>query len=195
MNEDVDTMEKRAPDMAAMVPYWNKTDAIVEGQDAVRNARQTYLPKFADETSDEYDVRLGLTKMTNIYRDTVEGLASKTFEEEISVVETTKPVPEEIKKFIEDVDGDGNNLTSFASLTFFNGINSAIDWILIDYPVVDRDKIRTVADKKASGIKPYWTHVLGRNVLEARTIMNNGKRQLSYVRIFEPGLGEQDHIR
>lgn len=195
MNEDVDTMEKRAPDMAAMVPYWDKTDAIVEGQDAVRNARQTYLPKFADETVEEYDVRLGLTKMTNIYRDTVEGLASKPFEEEISIVETTKPVSEEIKKFVEDVDGAGNNLTSFASLTFFNGINSAIDWILVDYPVVDRSKIVTVADKKAAGIQPYWTHVLGRNVYEARTVMHNGKRQLSYVRIFEPGLGEPDHMR
>lgn len=197
MNRDIDTMEKRAPDMAAMVPYWDKTDAIIEGYDAVRNGRQLYLPKFSDETDEEYGVRLNLSKMTNVYRDIVEGLASKPFEEEVSIVETkdSKVVPEEFKKFCENVDGDGNNLTVFASLTFFNGINSAIDWILVDYPVVNAAVVRTVADKKKAGIQPYWTHVLGRNVLEARTVMINGKRQLSYVRIFEPGLGEPDHVR
>lgn len=197
LTRDADELDRRTPDMEAMLPYWDKTDAIVEGYEAVRACRETYLPKFSEESADEYDTRLNLTKMTNVYRDIVEGLASKPFEEEVSVVEGDgkKPVPEEIKKFCEDVDGEGNNLTVFAALTFFNGINSAIDWILVDYPVVDGEKIRTVADKKSAGIQPYWTHILGRNVLEARTIKINGKQQLSHVRIFEPGLGEPDRVR
>lgn len=196
LSQDAKEITKRAPDMAWMVPYWDKTDAIVEGEAAVRTAAETYLPKFSDETNDEFQNRLRLTKFTNIFRDILEGLASKPFEEEITLVESeNEPLPEEIKDFAEDVDGDGNNLTAFAALTFFNGIASAIDWIMIDAPVLDTTIIRTIADQKKAGIKPYWSHVLGRNVLEAKTEKSNGKQVLTYVRIFEPGVGEPDRVR
>lgn len=184
---------KRAPDSAAMVEYWDKTDAIVEGYAAIRAAKETYLPRFVDETNAEYEVRVNLTKFTNVYRDVVEGLASKPFEEEISIREDG--LPEAVKDFAEDVDGEGNNLTAFASITFFNGINSAIDWIFVDYPTVDNTVVRTKADQKAAGIRPFWSHVLGRNVLEARTKNINGTQKLSYIRIFEPGSNTPDCVR
>ena len=195
--QDGDEILKRAPDMACMVPYWDKTDAIVEGYDAIKAGAQLYLPSFAEEGNSEYATRLGLTKFTNIYRDIVESLAAKPFEEEITLQksEESSKAPEQIVEFVEDVDGNGNNLTVFASLTFFNGINSAIDWIFVDYPIVDTNVVRTMADQKAAGIKPFWSHVLGRNVLEARTRLVNGKHMLSYIRVFEPGVTEKDHVR
>lgn len=189
---NVDDMEKRAPDMAAMLPYWDKTDAIIEGYDAIKACGSTYLPQFKDEDKDEYENRLMVTKFTNVYRDIVEGLASKPFEEEVSL---EKGTPEPIIEFAEDVDGDGNNLTQFASLTFFNAINSAIDWIFIDYPIVDKTQIRTLADEKAQGIKPFWTHVLGRNMLQVKTMKFGGKSEISYARIFEPGVSAPDRVR
>jgi len=101
----------------------------------------------------------------------------------------------EIEEFVEDVDGQGNSLTMFAGLTFFNGINSAIDWIFVDYPVVDQTAIRTKADQKAANIKPFWTHVLGRNILRAKSNMSGGKHVLTHIKIFEPGVGELDRVR
>lgn len=191
MSEAAD-LEKRAPDMAAMLPYWDKTDAIVEGYDAIKACGRSYLPQFIDEDNNDYDNRLKLTKYTNVYRDIVEGLASKPFEEEISLEKDTNA---EIEVFAEDVDGDGNNLTMFAALTFFNAINSAIDWIFIDYPTVDRSKVRTLADEKAAGVKPFWSHILGRNMLEVQTTKFGGKSEISYARIFEPGCGNPDRVR
>lgn len=195
--EDVaEGLEAYAKDIGCMVDYWDQTDAIVEGYDAVRNAADKYLPKFNEEKTDDYKVRLQLTKFTNIYRDIVEGLASKPFEEEITLLEDDKAKPpEEIKTFIEDVDGGGNSITQFGSLTFFNGINSAIDWIFVDFPSVDRTRIVTRADEKKAGIRPFWSHVLGRNVREVRTAIVNGKRELSYIRVFEPGVSELDRVR
>lgn len=184
---------RRAADTAAMVPYWDKVDAIVEGYEAVKLAGETYLPKFCDETKSEYAVRLELTKFTNIYRDVLEGLATKPFEEEVTILGDA--VPSQITEFAEDVDGSGSSLTMFSAVTFFNGINSAIDWIFIDYPTVAPGAVRTVADVKASGARPFWSHVLGRNVLEVRTINVNGSEVLEYMRIYEPGLGEPDHVR
>jgi hypothetical protein len=190
-----DPMTRRAADMNAMVDYWDLTDAIVTGLDAMVEGGSNYLPRFADEEDTAYKQRLSLTKMTNIYRDVVEGLAARPFEQEVTfIVEQDKTVPQELLDFAEDVDGSGNNLTMYAGATFFNGINSSIDWIFVDNPKVDNATIRTVADKKRAGLRPYWSHVLGRNVLEARVQINSGKETLTYVRIFEPGSPDQVRI-
>jgi hypothetical protein len=179
MNE----LDKRSDDNKYMLPYWELTDTIVEGLDALKAAGAKYLPKFADETKEDYQVRLDLATMTNIYRDVVESLASKPFEQEITLVGENQPT--EIVSFTEDVDGSGNNLSVFSAMMFFNGINSAIAWVFVDYPDVAPGTIRTVADAKAAGVRPFWSHILARNVLEVRSELINGKEVLSYVRLLE----------
>jgi len=183
-------MDERSTDSAYMLPYWNLTDTIVEGIGAMRLAGVEYLPKFPVELDKDYEFRLSCSKMTNIYRDVVEALAAKPFEEEISLVGDN--VPSQISEFLENVDGSGNNLSVFSSLTFFNGINSAVDWIFVDYPRTNADAIKTLADQKAAGVRPFWSHVLGRNVLEAKSVIINGGEVLSYIRILEPVTG---HVR
>lgn len=191
---DDSDLTKRAWDSAAMLDYWRQTEAIMGGVKTMRAQGEMYLPRFVDEPKAEYEFRLAKTKMTNIYSDIVESLATKPFEEEVSLISGEgTAIPEAIERFVEDVDGTGNNLTVFAAVTFFNGINSAIDWILIDYPSVQPGTIRTVADAKRANVRPFWSHVLGVNVLEARSSMVDGKERLNYVRIFEPG--KPDHIR
>jgi hypothetical protein len=192
-----DVMLRRSPDSAAMLDYWDLTDNIVDGIGALRLAGEKWMPKFVDEGDPEYKFRLKCTKLTNVYRDTVEGLASKPFQQEVALVEgddngTKIVVPDEISDFAENVDGSGNNLTIFAGATFFNGINSAIDWIFVDHPPANPN-IRNRADEKAASIRPYWSHILGRNVLEPRSKMIGGKEIITYVRLFEPG--RPDHVR
>lgn len=184
-----DAMLKRSPDSAAMVSYWDQTDAIIEGVEAVRLQAEKFLPRFTEEDEPDYRYRLQCTKMTNVYRDAVEGLAAKPFEKE---VELSKDIPQPVIDFIEDVDGSGNNLTVYSSQVFFSGINSAIHWIFVDHPPLN-PAIRSVADVKAAGVRPYWSHVIARNVLEASVKVTNGKEMLNYIRIFEPG--SPDHIR
>lgn len=191
-----DEMLKRSPDSAAMLDYWDQVDAIVDGIAAIRLQGDKFLPRFTDEDAADYDYRLKLTKMTNVYRDTIEALAAKPFEDEVSLILDDKQnaVPEAMLKFIENVDGAGNNLTVFCGSTFFNGINNALDWIMIDYPKrADTAAIRNMADAKKAGLRPYWSHVLARNVLAARSKVINGNEVLEYVKIFEPGA--PDHIR
>lgn len=192
-NMQQDVMLKRAPDMAAMVEYWDKTDDIIAGLDAMVASGQKWMPKFDGESDSDYRNRLKCAKMTNVYSDAIEGLAAKPFEQEVSLGnDDNTPAPEQMDEFIEDVDGSGNNLTMFASEMFFNGINSAIHWVLIDHPPSDPN-VRTLADAKASGARPYWTHILGRNVLEATSKMIKGSETLLRVRIYEPG--KPDHVR
>ena len=193
---------KRSDDIAQMVPYWDLTDTIIDGISALRKTETKYLPKFDSEDKATYELRLGLTKFTNVYRDIIEGLSSKPFEEPVTLNEDDGPKPsEDIVDLLDNVDGDGANITEFANQTFFNGINSAIHWIFIDFPTNDdEDKPKTLAQYKAAGLRPYWSHVIGRNVLWATTKIVGGKSQLSYMKIYEPksdnGDGvTADHVR
>lgn len=193
-----DEILARTKDIASMVSYWDKTDAIVEGYDAIKKGGTDYLPQFYDENKEDYNTRLGLAKFTNIYRDVLEGLATKPFEEEVSLLKDDKgkiEAPQPIQDFCENVDGSGNNLTMYGAATFFNGINSALDWIFIDYPTTDTSAVLTVADAKAANIRPFWSHVLARNVLEVKSQIIGGVEVLSYMRILEPGNGTPDKVR
>lgn len=193
-DREIHPLLRRAKDIEFMVPYWDKVDAIVEGHDAVVRAGKDFLPKFMQEDEEEYKTRLSMTKFTNIYRDVLEGLSSKPFQEEITLI--GEGIPDEIKEFMEDVDASGSNLTVFAAQTFFNGINSAIDWIFVDYPTVSVGKPLSVAEAKAANIKPFWTHVLGRNVLEVRSEIIGAKEHISYIRVFEPSNNsDPDRVR
>lgn len=181
---------QRDADSEQMVPYWDQTDDLIKGANAVKDAGERYLLKFPMEQQQDYDFRRRNAKYTNVYGDIVETLSSKPFEKEVSLVtgEGTekKEPPEEIQQFIEDVDGSGNNLTGFAAATFYNGINSAVDWIFVDYPNTGGE-VRTRAQAKAAGVRPHWSHVLGRNVLAARSAIIGGREVWTYIKIFEPG--------
>lgn len=203
---DIDPNEpdlgERSAESQAMLPYWDLTDDIIEGYDAIKAQGNKYLPKFHDESQDEFNDRLELTEFTNVFRDICETLAGKPFEEETTLItkqtdvqgkEIDIAIPDQIAKFCENVDGSGNNLTSFAGATFFNSIVSAIDWIYVDYPKVDKTQVRTMADYQRLGIRPFWSHVLGRNILEVKSAVVLGAEVLTYMRILEPGT--PNHIR
>lgn len=184
-----DPMLKRSADSAFMIPYWDKADAIIDGVEQVR-LNPEYLPKFPDEEDTEYMFRSRCTKMTNVFRDGAEGLAAKPFEQEVQVLEGTADA--ETATFIKDVDGSGNSLHSFAGDLFFNGIVNSIGWIFVDYSKpVQRSVSRATA--QAIGQRPFWSHVLARNVIDVRAEMINGAETLTYFKVFEPG--EPDRIR
>lgn len=198
---DADTFEARSKDSAYMLRYWDKVDAVIGGIDTMRDHAKDFLPPFRDEDADDYEFRRGCTKFTNVYSDIVEGLAAKPFEQEVSLIgdqtDKTKDtdesgIPEAIRKFVWDVDGSGNNLTVFAAHTFFQGINNAVDWIMVDHDKRD-PSVRNMADMKRRGLRPYWSHILARNVLDVRSKMIGGDEVLTYIKIFEPG--DPDHIR
>lgn len=196
----VKNLEIRNNDIETMVPYWDEVTAILQGKSAITEGKEQFLPRFPDESVDDYNFRLKTAKFTNVYRDVVEGLASKPFQDEVSLVkgDGDKPIeiPGQVKEFIENVDGCGNNLTSFAALTFFNGINFAIDWIFIDYPNVDNGAVVTRAEAKAKNLRPYWRHVLGKNVIAVETMMVGAQEVVTHFRYTEPSFGtDMVHVK
>lgn len=192
--EDLDVLNQGSPDWVAMSEYWEKVADIINGQKAMREKHDLYLPKFPNETAKSYEFRWKNAKFTNVYRDIVEGLAAKPFEQEVTLVDdsTTKggtevSVPQQLLDFEEDVDGSGVNLTGFAWDTLFDGINDAIHWIFVDYPTADIIPAgnRSQADEARLGIRPFWLHIKGSSALEVRTKNVAGRETIVYFRALE----------
>lgn len=184
-------METRSSDSSKMAPYWDMAADLIDGIEAVKAKQEVYLPKFQHESKENYEVRLSLTKYTNIISDIIENLASKPFEKDIKLPDEETKVPEEIKTFIEDVDGAGNTISTFGYDTFYNGIQYVVDWIFVDFPTIPvaEGRTRTREQEKKLGIKPFWAHVLAVNVYDAQWKIIAGKEKLTYIKIYEPASG------
>lgn len=167
-----------------MLPYWDMVDAILGGARTMRAAGKKYLPKFENESDDDYEFRRANAKFTNIFRDIVESLAAKPFTEEVGIKDGA---PQRIKDLVEDIDAKGNHLHVFAQSTFFNGIAHAIDWILVDYTKGVPPQA-TIAQEKALGARPYWVHVPAKRVLAVYSDIVGGKEVLTHFRMCEDAL-------
>lgn len=172
---------KPSPDWEAMRPYWEQVNTIIEGAEAMRTAGQKYLPKFNNESTEDYDFRRKCAKFTNVYRDIIEGLASKPFAQELGLADGSSG---SIQTIAEDIDGRGNNLHTFAAECFFAGINRAIDWILVDYTKSD-GSAKTKAEESQAGVRPYWVHVPANSVIDVQSEIIQGREQLTLVKILE----------
>lgn len=174
-------------DYNAMVDHWNKVETILNGVEAMRAARETYMPKMPNEDINDYNYRIQNAKFTNIYEDIVTSLASKPFAQECTVADDAS---DRIKALAEDIDGRGNNLHVFASQVFFYGINYAIDWILIDFTKYQRpgaapNRPLTQNEEAKLNMRPYWVHVPAKRMLAAYSAKINGVEQLVHCRIEE----------
>lgn len=168
-------------DYEAMAPYWRMANDLIEGADAVRAAGRMYLPQLPDESHADYDYRRKAAKFTNVYRDVVESLAAKPFRKEVAIKAGASAA---IMALAEDIDGQGNSLHVFAASTFFAGINSAVDWILVDAPkALDLGKrTASVADQKAAGVRPYWVRIPAHCMLAVESAAIGGRQEIVHAR-------------
>lgn len=199
--ENLNKLDMGSRDWFSMIGFWAKVSDIVDGAERMREQHALYLPKFPNESASSYEFRWKNAKFTNVYRDIVENLASKPFEQEVTLIDGVDKendqvnIPQQFLDFVEDVDGSGNTLSTFAADTFFDGINSTLDWIWVDYSNIPTNGgTRTVAQEKALGIRPYWSHVKASNVLEVRSKIINGKEEINYFRVVE-WEAEGKHVR
>lgn len=183
--EEKKTPDSPSSDYEAMEPYWDKVGAILGGAAAMRAAGTKYLPKFPHEAKDDYELRRTAAKFTNIFGDIVDTLASKPFEQEVTVEKA-----DVVADLIEDIDGQGNHLHTFAASAFYRGIADAITWVLVDY-TKDVPAGATQADERAIGARPYWVLVKARSVKAVYSVNFRGQEVIVHARI-EENIKERD---
>lgn len=167
----------------AMCEETSMVRALMGGTTAMRAAGETLMPKWPNEEPDTHKARLKCATLFPAYSRTVTTLAAKPFSKPIAYGEN---VPARLRKWMEeDCDLQGRNLDTFAASVLETALAYGMTGLLVDYPTVDPQAVRTVAQEQAAGVRPYLVHVMPWNILGWRSEQVGGSTVLTMLRLME----------
>ncbi|WP_163998668.1 DUF4055 domain-containing protein [Pyxidicoccus caerfyrddinensis] len=179
MSADVNTPSSTYRDM---LPDWELVLALLGGTRAMRAAGRKYLPQYAREEDAAYRERLNRTVLFNYFAKVLSFLATRPFSKPVRLGESA---PEELKALAEDVDRLGSDVTSWARAVFKDGLAKGLTHVLVDFPAVDPEAVRTLEDEKRAGLRPYFVHVPAEALIAAYVEVVDGEERLTHARIRE----------
>ncbi len=165
---------------SAMVGDWDLIDALMGGTKTMRNAGESYLPRWPNEDVDAYRCRLSVSTLLPALKETIKGMNGRVFAAETTLADDT---PDEIKTFAENFDLSGNNLDVWAQRFFDMAMQYGLCHALADYPHVEG--VSTVAQEKASGARPYAIIVNPRQIIGWKSARTAKGEELTEIRIME----------
>jgi hypothetical protein len=163
-----------------MQERWQRVRALMGGTAAMRAAGEVYLPRFSEESQNNYNNRLMRSVLVNVFRRAARTLTGKVFAEPVTLGED---MPKEMVDWSEDIDLQGNHINIFARRFFRGGLVAGLTHILVEHPKVDPQA--TLADERKNNIRPYFCHVLAEQVIAARAQIINGYEVLTHLRLIE----------
>ena len=175
-----DDPSKTLPVVDEMRQDWAIVDALMGGTRAMRKAGVTYLPKWPKEEPDAYQARLKTSTLLPAYSETVQNMTGRVFADPITL---TEDVPEPIEEMAEDFDLQGNNLQVWSQSLFSAGLSHGLCHVLVDYPMADG--LKTKADEKVAGVRPYAVIIKPGQVLGWRSANKGGQQVLTQFRYME----------
>jgi len=174
------TVATPSPAIAAAEAKRQLCRDIVSGTDGMIAAGKRWLPQHPGESNANYKIRLGSNILTNFVADAIDKQTGKIFSKPVTLGDN---VPADIAALCENIDRQGRGLDAFIMDAAKQAFCDGISYILADYPRVDG--VRTLADEKALGVRPYAVHVKPCCLLEAVSQQINGIETLTRIRIME----------
>ncbi|HFT7990572.1 DUF4055 domain-containing protein [Citrobacter braakii] len=165
-----------------MVEAWNINDALMGGTLEMRRQGEAYLPRWPREDKEDYKKRLSVATLLPAYEESIKQNTGRVFAEPIQFGEN---VPDALREFSKNVDLEGSRLDVWAQAFFSLAMQYGLSHALVDYPRVDAEQVKTKADEKATGVRPYVTMLNPRQVIGWKSKMVGGKVVLTALRIKE----------
>lgn len=185
----------------AMAGVWAMIDTVLGGTRSMREAGRTYLPQHEEESDANYAERLQSNVLFNVLEITLDNFVGRPFSDPVAL---NDDVPEPIRTHVEDIDLQGNDLTTFCRKWFREGLAKGFAHVLVDMPALtpEERENRTLEDDRKEGRRPYWMFIRPENVIFATSHIVStpyGQREyLDHVRIKEcvterMGFAEVEH--
>ena len=175
---NLDKKFQRSNAFSRLQQLYKKVDDVKGGKDSLTAAGTAYLPRLPAESAANYQHRLDVAVFKPIYPRTIEKGVGKAFLKGITV--KTKP---EFGRLIDNADGAGTSLETFAKELLYDAIHYGITYLLVDYPITTPNQ--TLADERASGAFPYFVNIKPTSVLDLRTQFNGAGVEVVYFRFLE----------
>lgn len=107
------------------------------GTEGMVEAGKRYMPKHPAEEEENYKVRLLSTTLFGAYRNTIVKMCGKVFSKPVLV---NPDVPTGIGEILDNIDGQGRNITSFLFDVMVKGLADGISFIFVDYTAIKADE-------------------------------------------------------
>lgn len=178
---------------------------LMSGQTAMRSAGERYIKRVAGEPEAKWRCRVDGATLLNAYERTLAYLSGQVFSRDVAMEKEGQEKAAEFAALMENIDGEGNNLTTWAKRFFHRSLNDGFGLILVDSESVptrpgpngtreyqSRDDAGNETweplHAKASaalGLRPKLVHVPAENILGWRYEVQGGKKRLTLLRILE----------
>jgi hypothetical protein len=188
------TVATPSDDHIRLMKLWKLPRALMQGTRGMRtagaratgNASYTeWLPREPAETPAAYAARLYRSTLFNAFRKTVKDMTGKVFQREVTLEDD---VPEQLKGYAENIDLAGRHLNVFARDVFFDGMQTGINYILVEMPPAlaneDGSPV-TIAQIQAANKRPYLCHIKAEDLIGFKSDIVNGVITLTQARIRE----------
>ena len=169
-----------SPEVTAMAMDWAVCEPLMGGTLAMRAAGEALMPRWPAEESAAWSARLKVATLMPAYRRTVSVMSGKPFAKALTYGED---VPPRIREMCDDIDRQGRNLHAFAADAFFRTLAFGIAGIHVDYPRLTG--VRTLADERAAGARPYFRLIRHNQILGWKTDEVGGALRLVQMRLAE----------
>jgi hypothetical protein len=144
---------------------WKKCRDVIAGEEAVKLARDTYLPRSGGMEDDEYDELIGRAEFFNATGRTLDGLHGMLFRINPTIGE--KNEEKKYKDYFENVDGKGRDLKQFISDSVKDILTTGWGGILVEAPQ-NGDKI-SQGEAEKNNVYPYLAYYRAEDIPNWRT--------------------------
>jgi len=151
----------------AQEAHWILIEDLLQGTFGMRQKHRRYLPQEPRELDESYDNRLARSVCPPFYQRLERLLAGMLTRKPVRLVDTSDTIREQL--FDTDLNGNDLNVWTYETAR----------------KMVRYGHVGTLVDAPADGGRPYWVNYTPRQILGWRTEPNEGKQQLTMLRLQE----------
>lgn len=142
----------RHPQYDKYAKKWKRARDVTNGQDAIYEGNEKYLPKLVDETALEYHARQNRTPFFNASWRTVAGFVGMIFRKP-----PTKNIPKALEAYLADVTMTGISFDTLAKDVVYEDLIVSFVGLHVDHPplvVMASGRAPTKAEAEKAGLRP-----------------------------------------
>lgn len=172
-------VDQKSAAVLSMAEAWTPIDALVGGTITMRKAGKQFLPQWPMEEDGSYKDRLGSAVLFPAFARTTEVLAAKPFSRPIKADGISKRV----EGMFSNIDMLGTDLHAFSGQIMLACLRYGLHGVMVDVP--SAEGVRTKAEEKKAGVRPYFTHYPCSSILGWRSQRNDDGLFLTQLRLYE----------
>jgi hypothetical protein len=186
MNPEENGITAVHPEYRKYHPLWKRCRDVLEGSDAVKAARELYLPRLPGQGLEGYEHYLARSIFFNITGKTLELYVSMIYSKAVTI-----HGPEESSPLITDCDLQGTSLSEFMEDVTTDVIGVGRCGVLVDYSGLIQSGM-SIADAEREEARPYLVRYPPESITNWHSGRHGGRTILDRVVLKEKTGEESD---